>query len=500
MAVLHFNSLPLGFRFRPTDEELVDHYLRLKIAGKHEEVLIIREIDVCKREPWDLPDLSAIKTKDPEWFFFCPRDRKYPNGHRLNRATNAGYWKATGKDRKIKSGVNLIGMKKTLVFYRGRAPKGERTFWIMHEYRTTLEELDGTHPGQEPYVLCRLFRKNDQTLENLNCDYAEGVASPPAAKASPGDTESDLVTAEGSPTSRNDHPFSMPIANMKTEQLSPPVESAVNKEEQDDEAFLTEFLDSILNSDADCEIPDLDGGSDIGKKAICSEDAEQARKQSLCGPEDHGGLNMDDLNWDEPSLAGGSNILSSQLANDQNNRASHMKVSEDPNGSNDRDIFATGIRIRARTLQVPPTLPNQNSQGTAIRRMRLQCKLQIGPVICTAQSMMCSNDEAEESNSKSVVTEPEEQAEKSVSKLSVEPVIQKSSGRATHESKEDAEEALHQFSVARTWDSRPNTKFSLIQKVRCLKLGRSKATVLFRAFAMLAFFISLLGMRKYMKL
>ena len=86
---------------------------------------------------------SVIKTDDPEWFFFSLLDYKYSNGSRSNRATNAGYWKPTGQDRGIFSGTNkeVIGTKKTLVFYRGRGRGAIRTNWVIHEYHTNIASL-----------------------------------------------------------------------------------------------------------------------------------------------------------------------------------------------------------------------------------------------------------------------------------------------------------------------------------------------------------------------
>ena len=71
---------------------------------------------------------------EKEWYFFSPRDRKYPNGSRPNRAAGAGYWKATGADKPIGK-PKPLGIKKALVFYAGKAPRGIKTNWIMHEYR-----------------------------------------------------------------------------------------------------------------------------------------------------------------------------------------------------------------------------------------------------------------------------------------------------------------------------------------------------------------------------
>ncbi|GMG99549.1 hypothetical protein Nepgr_001389 [Nepenthes gracilis] len=154
-------SLPPGFRFHPTDEELVDYYLNKKINGREIDLDIIPEVNLYKCEPWELPSKSLLPSKDLEWYFFSPTDRKYPNGSRTNRATKAGYWKATGKDRLVSSQMRTIGTKKTLVYYRGRAPHGSRTDWLMHEYRLHETECDVLASGlQDAYALCRVFKKS----------------------------------------------------------------------------------------------------------------------------------------------------------------------------------------------------------------------------------------------------------------------------------------------------------------------------------------------------
>lgn len=162
--------LPPGFRFHPTDEELVVQYLKRKVQAFPLPASIIPEVDVCKSDPWDLPGDS-----EKERYFFSTREVKYPNGNRSNRATGSGYWKATGLDKQIMSSKNhqLVGMKKTLVFYRGKPPKGCRTDWIMHEYR--LAAAADTPPAkasaQENWVLCRIFLKK-RSNNNKNDEEA----------------------------------------------------------------------------------------------------------------------------------------------------------------------------------------------------------------------------------------------------------------------------------------------------------------------------------------
>ncbi|KAG8375301.1 hypothetical protein BUALT_Bualt10G0086100 [Buddleja alternifolia] len=152
-------KLPPGFRFHPTDEELITYYLINKIADANFTGRAIGDVDLNKCEPWDLP--GKAKMGEKEWYFFSLRDRKYPTGVRTNRATNTGYWKTTGKDKEIYNSntSELVGMKKTLVFYKGRAPRGEKSNWVMHEYR--IHSKSGYRTSkQDEWVVCRVFQKS----------------------------------------------------------------------------------------------------------------------------------------------------------------------------------------------------------------------------------------------------------------------------------------------------------------------------------------------------
>ncbi|CAD6246451.1 unnamed protein product [Miscanthus lutarioriparius] len=180
------SCVPPGFRFHPTEEELLNYYLRKKVDSQEIDLDVIRDVDLNKLEPWDIQEKCKIGSgPQNDWYFFSHKDKKYPTGTRTNRATAAGFWKATGRDKAIYNAVKRIGMRKTLVFYKGRAPHGQKSDWIMHEYRlddpaaagsgdaaaaaagTTVAAAASSDGGQEDgWVVCRVFKKKHHHKES----------------------------------------------------------------------------------------------------------------------------------------------------------------------------------------------------------------------------------------------------------------------------------------------------------------------------------------------
>ncbi|KAG7557978.1 NAC domain superfamily [Arabidopsis suecica] len=152
----------IGYRFSPTGEELINHYLKNKNLGTKTWLVdeAISEINILSHKPSkDLPKLAKIQSEDLEWYFFSPIEYTNRKKNEMKRTTGTGFWKPTGVDRKIKdkrgNGV-VIGFKKTLVYHEGKGPNGVRTPWAMHEYHITCLPHD-----KRKYVICQVKYKGE---------------------------------------------------------------------------------------------------------------------------------------------------------------------------------------------------------------------------------------------------------------------------------------------------------------------------------------------------
>ncbi|CAL9120370.1 unnamed protein product [Musa textilis] len=163
------SSVPPGYRFYPTEEELIGFYLQNKLENRREDMeQVIPVADIYCFDPWQLPPMSGepCRRDGEQWFFFCPRQEREARGGRPTRTTPSGYWKATGSPSLVYSSTNrVMGMKRTMVFHQGRAPVGTKTQWKMNEYRAVEEGASSIIPSLAPqprseYSLCRMYTKS----------------------------------------------------------------------------------------------------------------------------------------------------------------------------------------------------------------------------------------------------------------------------------------------------------------------------------------------------
>ncbi|GAV57306.1 NAM domain-containing protein [Cephalotus follicularis] len=173
----YFKSFPEGYRFRPSDKELIVHYLKNKIEGAPLPPNRIHVIDLSLYSPQVLTErFKLLLGRETEWYFLTRRKTRYRNGKRPDRRVGNGYWKSTGIDKDIKNGNQRIGHKRSLDFNEGKHSNGKRTEWKMHEYRLDEKILSPTYQRSRDdsklgdWVLCKIYKKCDKKNDENNED------------------------------------------------------------------------------------------------------------------------------------------------------------------------------------------------------------------------------------------------------------------------------------------------------------------------------------------
>ncbi|KAE8696150.1 putative glycerophosphodiester phosphodiesterase [Hibiscus syriacus] len=151
-------KMPIGFRFHPTDEELVVHYLKRKALYLPLPASVIPEFNVLHTDPRSFSGDSKENK-----YFFSTRDGDNGSSKKRKRIAGSGYWKPVGKEKPIlASGTNeVIGMRKTLIFSESECSDGTETRWVLHQYRLvdSVATLDSTQMSIGDWLVFRVFQK-----------------------------------------------------------------------------------------------------------------------------------------------------------------------------------------------------------------------------------------------------------------------------------------------------------------------------------------------------
>ncbi|KAL0336493.1 UNVERIFIED_CONTAM: NAC domain-containing protein 67 [Sesamum calycinum] len=214
-------DFPLGFRFHPTDVELLLYYLFPKLKGEdiYSSEVIMDFLDVYQHDPDQLPlgkfrqdfvlGLNFIVVQEPdilcdfdafdvvlrtsmedpidqfkharekEAYFFTLEEIKNSQGEGPVRTTPTGYWEAYREDVPIYHDKEIIGFKNKLLFYRGNHPNGTQTDWKMTEYVCNPSSIVSTSTTTvESYVVCKVRQKmkeeEDEPLLEEENSFIEG--------------------------------------------------------------------------------------------------------------------------------------------------------------------------------------------------------------------------------------------------------------------------------------------------------------------------------------
>ncbi|KAG2334140.1 hypothetical protein Bca52824_005320 [Brassica carinata] len=122
-------KLPVGYRFHPTEQELILHYLLPKAFASPLPSSIIPVFDVFFSHPLTFPGDQEERQR----YFFC---KKRQEVSRIKISSGNGYWKPIRREREIIACGRTVGIRRTLVFHgtNNSSSNYNKTRWCMTEY------------------------------------------------------------------------------------------------------------------------------------------------------------------------------------------------------------------------------------------------------------------------------------------------------------------------------------------------------------------------------
>ncbi|CAH9077654.1 unnamed protein product [Cuscuta epithymum] len=146
-------DMPIGYKFLPTDEELVEHYLMNKVFLRpipaNNIIQDIHTDELYSKSPKSLVENLA---GEREWYFFILEDDYYYGKVVKNRVvvgSEKGFWSSMGEEPICNSEGDVLGYKIHFTFFSAGSKK---THWRMEKYRLPACQYNNA-VDQEPIII-----------------------------------------------------------------------------------------------------------------------------------------------------------------------------------------------------------------------------------------------------------------------------------------------------------------------------------------------------------
>ncbi|KAG5243707.1 NAC domain-containing protein [Salix suchowensis] len=165
---------PVGWRFNPSDIELLDYYLRAKKYGGGPICEgIFGDFDLYRYDPQNIPQDKVHRHCNGRMYIFTPIYKLHKNGSKKGkRNTPNGHWKMNSSPIPVieNNDGQTIGTRSSLAFFDGHKRK---TRWLMYEFRlvdppTQADENEGM---MDHCVLAVVYRSKEHRVLDSSDEF-----------------------------------------------------------------------------------------------------------------------------------------------------------------------------------------------------------------------------------------------------------------------------------------------------------------------------------------